>query len=234
MKILIIEDEFPTAEYNEQLCREILGKRLTSVHMVHDLNEALAFIQTHDVDLCLLDLNLHGEDGYELLKTAIAQHFHTIIISAYPDQAIRAFQYGVLDFIVKPFGKARLEQALKRFREHSSHRDLHTRYLSVRDQDRYKLVQIEDVLYMKSAGSYVELFLKNDKKELLHKSMNRLEQILPANFFRIHRSYIVNIGEIETFQHAGSGIYEVALKNKSVLPLSRTKYKMLYDLFVIQ
>ena len=234
MKILIVEDEFPTAEYNEQLCREILGKQLNSIYMVHDLNEALIFIQTRDVDLCLLDLNLHGEDGYELLKTAVAQSFQTIIISAYQDQAIRAFQYGVLDFIVKPFGKARLEQSLKQFMKQSQHRDMRTKYLSVRDQDKYRLVQIEDVLYMKSAGSYVELFLKNGKTELLHKSMNRLEQILPVSFFRIHRSYIVNMSEIETFQHVGGGNYEVTLKNNCVLPLSRTKYKMLYDLFVIQ
>ena len=81
MKILIVEDEYPTAEYTQLLCREILEKKLTSIDMVHDLPEALQFIKNHQIDLCLLDLNLHGENGYDLLQTATAQSFHTVIIS---------------------------------------------------------------------------------------------------------------------------------------------------------
>ena len=86
MKILIVEDEYPTAEYTQQLCQEILGDELSSVTMVHNLVGALEHVENHAVDLCLLDLNLHGENGYELLKTAAAHSFHTVIISAYPDQ----------------------------------------------------------------------------------------------------------------------------------------------------
>jgi two-component system, LytTR family, response regulator len=231
MKILIVEDEYPTAEYTQQLCQEILQGEPLSVTMVHDLAEALEHVKKNSVDLCLLDLNLHGENGYELLQTAAAQSFHTVIVSAYPDQALDAFQYGVLDFVVKPFGRDRLQEVLNRFKERAKNKDVDTKYLSVRANEKYRLLKIENISHMKSVGAYVEIHSKEGKMELLLKTMNRLEQILPAYFVRTHRSYFVNLNEIESFCHAGGGKYELTLKDQTVLPLSRTKYKSLYSLF---
>jgi two-component system, LytTR family, response regulator LytT len=231
MKILIVEDEYPTAEYTQQLCQEILQNEIDTITMVHDLAEALEYIGKHAVDLCLLDLNLHGEDGYDLLQTAAAQSFHTVIVSAYPDQALEAFKYGVLDFIVKPFGKKRLQEVLARVIEQTKNQDVNTEYLSVRSGDKYRLVKIENIMFMKSVGPYVELHFKEGRMELLLKTMNRLEQILPAYFFRVHRSYFVNLNEVESFCHTSGGKYELLLKNSTVLPLSRSKYKSLYSLF---
>jgi len=231
MRILIVEDEYPSAEFTQQLCREILQTQLDSIAMVHDLTEALEHVEKHPVDLCLLDLNLHGESGYRLLQTAAAQSFHTVIISAYPDQAPEAFQYGVLDFIVKPFGKPRLREALARFGDRTETREVNAKFLSVRSHDGYRLVEISNIMYMKAAGPYVELHFMDGKKELLLKTMSRLEQILPAHFIRTHRSYFVNLNEIESFCHSGSGKYELSLKDHTVLPLSRSKYRSLYDLF---
>jgi two-component system, LytTR family, response regulator len=231
MNILIVEDEYPTAEYTQQLCQEILGDELSSITMVHDLAGALEHVDQHAVDLCLLDLNLHGENGYELLQTAAAQSFHTVIISAYPDQALEAFQYGVLDFIAKPFGKGRLQEVLIRVLERTRNDDVSTKYLSVRTNEKYQLVKIKNIMYIKSVGPYVELHFKDGNMELLLKTMNRLEQILPAYLFRTHRSYFVNLNEIESFCHASGGKYELTLKTGMLLPLSRSKYKSLYGLF---
>ena len=231
LKILIVEDEYPTAEYTQQLCQEILRDELSSVTMVHDLAGALDYVEKNAVDLCLLDLNLHGENGYELLQTAAAQSFHTVIVSAYPNQALEAFQYGVLDFIVKPFGRSRLLEVLDRVLEQTKNDDVDTKYLSVKAKEGYRLVEIENITHMKSVGPYVELHFKEEKMELLLKTMNRLEQILPTYFFRTHRSYFVNLNAIDSFCPSGGGKYELSLKDGTVLPLSRSKYKNLYGLF---
>lgn len=231
LKILIVEDEYPTAEYTRQLCQDILQEQLGSVTMAHDLAGALEYVEQNAVDLCLLDLNLHGENGYELLRTAAAQSFHTVIVSAYPNQALEAFRYGVLDFIVKPFGRSRLLEVLDRVREQTKNDDVDTKFLSVKAKEGYRLVEIERITHMKSVGPYVELHFKEEKMELLLKTMNRLEQILPAYFFRTHRSYFVNLNAIDSFYHSGGGRYELSLKDGTVLPLSRAKYKSLYGLF---
>jgi len=146
-------------------------------------------------------------------------------------QALEAFQYGVLDFVAKPFGKGRLLEVLNRFQDKIKNDDVNTKYLSVRSNEKYRLVKIENIMYMKSVGPYIELHLKEGKMELLLKTMNRLEQILPTYFFRTHRSYFVNLKEIDSFCHSSGGKYEVSLKDSTVLPLSRSKYKSLYSLF---
>ncbi len=66
------------------------------------------------IDVLFLDLNLNGKDGFDLLKTSVSGAFHVIIISAHTEQALKAFEYGVLDFVGKPFNKERLARALDR------------------------------------------------------------------------------------------------------------------------
>ena len=119
MKIVIVEDERPIARYIERLTRKILGEKIQSIRTLYTLDDAKAFLLENPIDLCLLDLNLNGENGYELLKQAVSGSFHTIIISAYPNQAIEAFKYGVLDFIEKPFTTNTIEASLCRLIEHS-------------------------------------------------------------------------------------------------------------------
>ena len=86
----------------------------------------------HSIDLLLLDLNLHGKSGFLALENAVAGSFQTIIVSAYADQAITAYEYGVLDFVNKPFSRARLEKALNRFLNSDYIPVNQTRYLSIR------------------------------------------------------------------------------------------------------
>ena len=75
----------------------------------------------------------------------------------------------------------------------------------------------------------MEAHLKNGDVEILSKTMDRLEQILPGRFMRIHRSYIVDISHIDSFGHVGGGTYQVTLKNGTTAPLSRQRYKELKD-----
>ena len=231
MRILVVEDEPPVAEYIEEMCHAILGKKLKSIHCFHSLPSANNYLSENPVDLCLLDLNLNGKNGFEILENSLAGAFHTIIISAYTDQAVRAFEYGVLDFVPKPFDEQRLRMAFNRYHDRNFKKELATKYLSVRDGSKIRIVKLEQVLYFKAADNYVEAFLKNGKRELLDKPLYRLLQILPSNFIQIHRSYVLDLNLIQSFGHAGQGAYCVELKNSACLPLSRGKYKELKSLF---
>ena len=109
MRILIVEDEVSIARDIEWNCRQILKEECTGLRIEQTLESAVEYMAQHPVDLLLLDLNLSGKSGFELLKTASAGPFHTVIISAHTDRAIEAFRYGVLDFLPKPFERARLQ-----------------------------------------------------------------------------------------------------------------------------
>ena len=108
MRILIVEDEPLLAGRLERLCREILGSRLETVRIATEFDEASARLAESPIDVLLLDLNLGGADGMDLLKASVAGSFHTIIVSANTEQALRAFEFGVIDFVAKPCMKDRL------------------------------------------------------------------------------------------------------------------------------
>lgn len=227
MKILIVEDEPPIADHIKWMCENILKKKLELCKINHSLESALGYLQNHQIDLLFLDLNLEGESGFEILKKSVSGSFHTIIISAFTEQAITAFQYGVLDFIPKPFEEERLRLAFDRYYNLMEGKELETKYMAIRENNDIFLLKIEDIRYFKSAGNYIEAHLKNGDTKLIIKAMNKLEKILPSRFIRIHKSYIIDLNEINSYKHSGGGLYQIELKNGKALPLSRKVYKKL-------
>ena len=224
MDILIVEDEARIAKRIKRMTQEILGDTLQSLTHINTLQEALSFIENNNLDLVLLDLNLNGEDGFDLLTTAVSESFHTIVISAYKDQAITAFEYGVLDFVPKPFNQGRLEQAFNRaIAKEVSNNEI--KYLAVKRRQRIQLIPLEDVRYIKGAGAYTELHLTNGKKELHDKSLEKLEQLLSGPFERVHKSYLVKMSEIKEITVGSGSKYMAELTNGEQIPIGRTKYK---------
>jgi DNA-binding LytR/AlgR family response regulator len=177
------------------------------------------------LDLVLLDLNLNGDNGFDLLKTAVSESFHTIVISANKEQAITAFEYGVLDFVPKPFNRDRLGQAFNRAITKEKTQTNTIKFLAIKKRGRIQLIPIEDLLYIKGAGVYTELFLANGKKELHDKSLEKLEQLLSPTFERIHKSYLVKLSEISGVIVESGSKYMAELKNGILIPIGRTKYK---------
>lgn len=223
--ILIVEDEATIAERIRRLGIAILGRASFAFYIKENIHDAFAFIQNNNIDLLLLDLNLNGEDGFEILKKAVAYDFHTIIISAYDDQAIRAYEFGVLDFVSKPFGKDRLQLAFNRWLDQHSKARHFIKYISITSKGINRMIPLEDVLYIKGAGAYSELFLKNNTKVLHSKSLEKLQQLLPSTYERIHKSYIVDFQYIQRIIIYPGGRYEAELFNDVVLPVSRSRYK---------
>lgn len=225
MHILIVEDESRIAKRIQRMTRAIFGDSLQLLKHIDNLPEASRFIENSSVDLVLLDLNLNGDNGFDLLKTAVSESFHTIVISACKDQAITAFEYGILDFVPKPFNSARLEQAFDRAIAKEKSGNDKIKLLAIKKRGRIQLIPIEDVVYAKGAGAYTELFLADGKKELHDKSLEKLEQLLSHTFERIHKSYLVKMSEVNEIVVKSGSKYMAELKNGERIPIGRTKYK---------
>ncbi len=222
MRILIVEDEPPNAEYLESCICDILDRKIRNIHISLTQDEAFEYLKNHTIDLCFLDLNLSGEDGYDILKRTVSMPFHTIIVSAHTERAIEAFEYGVIDFIPKPYNIERLRQAFERYFGRAEIPG-QIKYLVFRKRNEHILLAVENIAFFKAVRYLVEAHLENGKAEYLDKPLNRLEQILPKYFVRIHRSYIVNLHFVEAFLHKNSSRYQVRLKGGEDLPLSRTR-----------
>lgn len=225
MNILIVEDESRIAKRIERMTRNILGSGVQKLNHINNLKDALNFIDNTSLDLVFLDLNLNGENGFELLKTAVSKAFHTIIISAFKDQAITAFEYGVLDFVPKPFNSDRLEQALNKVITNERSVSNQIKVLAIKKRGRLQLIPVENILYIKGAGVYTELFLADGSRELHDKSLEKLEQLLSKSFERIHKSYLVKLSEVKEIIVKSGSKYMAELKNGTIIPIGRTKYK---------
>ena len=229
MKVLIVEDEPLLARRLERFCHEILGAKLEAIRVASLFSEASARLDETPIDLLLLDLNLHGRDGMELLQASVAGSFHTIIVSANTEQALRAFEYGVLDFVPKPFSRERLAQALARATERDGRAAGAAKFLAVKKYGRVELVEIERIVHVEGAGAYAELVLDDGKRQLHDKTLEKLHALLPPGFERIHKSHVVRWSAVKALHaHEGSK-YEIELRNGTRLPVGRARYRELRE-----
>jgi len=228
MKILIIEDEARIAKRIERMTKGFFNKDV-QIFISDSVENGLNTIDQNEIDLLLLDLNLNGEDGFDVLQTVVSKSFQTIIISAYTDKAITAFNYGVLDFVPKPFDENRLAQAFIRYTAPERKAGSDIQFLAVKKAKTIKLITIKDIKYIKGAGIYTELHLHDGRIELHDKSLESLEKLLPITFERIHKSYILCWNEAEKLVVEAGGRYQMLLKNGEILPVGRSKYKEIKD-----
>jgi two-component system response regulator LytT len=232
MRILIVEDERPTAEDIKLLVEQILNKEITSIHIETTLDSAMFYLKEKPIDVLLLDLNLNSKDGFNLLKQVVSQSFHTIVISANINRAIEAFEYGVLDFIPKPYNIERLKTAFQRLTSNHALDGHSIKYLSVKKGFEIKVIPIEEIRYFRSANIYSELHLNDNHTVIYDKPLKQLVPLLPSNYCRIHKSFIVDLKKIESIQTLGGGKYRVLLKSGECLPVSRHKINLLKNIGV--
>ncbi|GJL91921.1 LytR/AlgR family response regulator transcription factor [Hyphococcus sp.] len=224
MKVLSIEDEPVIIARLKRLTTALLGDKLTLFKAFESVDEALAHDGVSEFDLYLLDLNLHGADGFEFLRTFTSYAGQTIIVSAYKEKAALAFDYGVVDFVAKPFDQARLALAYERFFD-ASNRKFFPRFLSFRSRGQTTVAPLDQVVSVTGADKYSEVTLKSGETLLHDKSLQQLEQSLPSNFERIHKSHIVRWDQIQSIETQVGSRYYVRLKTGQQLPVSRSRYK---------
>lgn len=227
MKIVIVEDEAVAARRLERMVREILKNGIDGLAVLNTLGSAEQYCATHDVDIVLLDLNLGGHDGFDLLKRFSTGAFKTIVVSANTDRAIAAFEFGVVDFVPKPVEPQRLKLAFDRVAAPITDKQEALKYLAIRNLGAVDIVAIESIAYLQGAGDYVEIHQRDGKMVLHSKSLEQLEKMLPVDYMRIHKSYIVNITDVRKVHVYGGGRYEVELADSKRFPLGRSRYREL-------
>jgi two-component system LytT family response regulator len=196
--------------------------------------DAIAEIRKSKPDLVFLDVQMPECDGFDVLELLGSDLPPTIIfVTAYDEYALRAFEAGALDYLLKPFDDARFGRALNRAKEKLAHyqrpKPRAAERLLVRSQGQVLFLTVADIDWIEAAGYYACLHVGSDT-HVLRRSLSELEQDLgDARFIRIHRSVVVNIDRIHGLELQAGGEYEVVLKSKARLRLSRRYRKRLQD-----
>jgi DNA-binding LytR/AlgR family response regulator len=220
MRVLIVEDEAPAARRLERLTSAHLGGRLEGIRCVSSVRLAREAIADERFDLVLLDLDLNGADGFEIIR-GVSNALRVVVVSARTDRAIDAFDNSVIDFVPKPVSEARLARALDRALEAPP--TAGGTSLVVRSSGRIQLAPLAQVASLSGADDYVEVALIDGRRLLHDVRLDDLEKRLPASFVRVHRSHIVNLDHVRGSRRLGGGRHVVELANGSEMPVSRSR-----------
>jgi two-component system LytT family response regulator len=239
--VIIIDDE-PLAR---RALKEYL-KPFTDIEIIAECNdgfEGLRAIQKHQPQLIFLDIQMPKINGFEMLEL-VENPIGVIFTTAFDEFALKAFEAGAVDYLLKPFSKERLEKALEKFRnanvmnenekikktiEFASQENNESNRIVVKNGAEIKIIALTDIHYIEAYDDYVKIHTKGGmslKKQTLQFYENSLN---PSQFVRIHRSYLLNITEITKIELVEKDQHIAILKNNIKLPLSRSGYLKLKE-----
>lgn len=186
---------------------------------------ALDAIRIQKPDLVFLDVRMPEYDGFDILEMLGADAPPAVIfVTAYDQYALKAFDTGALDYLLKPFNNARFRRALERARErigHSRQSPARTERFTIKSAGHVLFLPAADVDWIEAADYYASLHV-GPKTHLVRRSMNDLESDLdPAQFCRVHRSTIVNLDRVRELRFDSEAEYELVLADGTALRLSR-------------
>ena len=185
--------------------------------------EAIRFVETNKIDVIFLDINMPSMNGLEMLDKMESPPI-VIITTAYSEYAIEGYRLQVADYLLKPIEYNRFRQAalkaLQIYRQRNiveQQDNVEDRYIYVRQEGGFLRILQQDILYIRSMENYVNIKL-TDRQLIVHTTMQSIEKLLDTNrFFRIHRSFLVNVRRIESISGG-----RVIIDGHS-LPLSRRR-----------
>ncbi|SMO54534.1 two component transcriptional regulator, LytTR family [Chryseobacterium rhizoplanae] len=227
MKCLIIDDE-PLARFH---LKELAGQIdfLSVEGTCATALEADAKVKESEIDLLFLDINMPYLTGLEFLEQ-LENPPLCILTTAYSEYALEGFRLQVVDYLLKPIAFNRFYQAVNKAQQKfiiseklKKNSPLDDPFLYVRQSDSFIKVSWVDILYIESMQNYTKLHFK-DKSLVIHQTMKAIEESLPSDhFFRIHKSYLINITHIDMI--SGGRLFI----NKIELPISRTRKEELLN-----
>jgi two-component system LytT family response regulator len=238
-KVIIIDDE--------PLARSIVAEYLqgiSDVEIVAECNdgfEGIKAIAQHQPALIFLDIQMPKINGFEMLEL-LTDTPSVIFTTAFDEYAIKAFETNAIDYLLKPFSKERFDHALEKWKakiktnstnnlqqfiESTVKQPEEKNRIVVKKGSDIRIIPVEEVYYIEAYDDYVKIFLK-DSYYLKKKTMNYYEQVLDeTSFFRVHRSFIINLNQLTKIEALEKNNYIAILKNDKRVPISRNSYTRL-------
>ena len=219
LRTLIVDDEAPA----RRLTRKLLAEFCDDVYVCAEaanVDDAVATFNQFRPDLILLDIDLKGGSGFQVLERIDLAGSQVVFLTAYEQHAIRALRAAATDYLVKPLDVDHLESAIARTLSRRGANALHTgpRVVVPTGQHQRVLAQAE-ILYLEADRSYTTIYTTGGEQLVISRKLGVLEEgLTPHSFVRVHRSYIVNLGHVRHF-----GSTSLTLRSGTELPVSRGK-----------
>lgn len=235
IRAVIVEDSRLARNELKELIK--LHDDLELVGEASNVDEGAELIDSESPDLLFLDINMPEKDGFDLLEMLDDVPI-TVFTTAYDEYAIKSFEYNALDYLLKPVSNKRFDMALEKVRAKMASKQENTStdkkltensQIFIKDGESCWLVKIGDICLFEIVGNYTRVFF-DDKKPMLYKSLNQVEEKLPEDsFFRANRQQIVNTNYIENVVPWFNGKLKLTLKNGEEVEVSRRQSYIFKD-----
>ncbi len=244
LRTVIIDDE---AHIRETI-RRLLVKYCPQVMLIGEAESVaggVKLIRGQNPQLVILDIRMDDGTGFDLLKKFETIDFKVIFITAYEKYAVQAFRFAAIDFLLKPVDPEDLADAIKRAENMIQHQfntqlrilqenlqtDVHQKKkIVLRTQESIYLVDLQDITYFESDRCYTVVHRLSGEQVLVSKNLREFDDMLSdSGFYRVHRSYLVNLLHIARFDKYEGGY--IVLSGGQNIPVASRKREELMELF---
>ena len=242
IKCVIVDDE--------QLARELLVEYLSdfsNIDLVAECKggkEAIQMIDSLKADLVLLDVQMPGVDGFDVLENIKTSPF-VIFCTAYDRYAVKAFEKNAIDYLLKPLDKSRFDQAITKAVERIANNESnfvhileeisankqadYSQNLFVQKSEKLVNLPVQNIIHLEASKDYTIISTKTEQF-LSTSGISKLEEKLdPQNFIRIHRSTIINLNKMVEIEKFGNSNLAARMENGKVFNISRSYAKIIRD-----
>lgn len=235
MKILIVDDEYLAIE---NMLRHLNAMRYTQIESTTSSSEAVELCNKYRFNVVFLDINMPIKNGLELAKDlmCIQADLNIIFVTAYSEYALNSYEIGVVDYIMKPVTRERLQIAFARVSERIlSNNETHHMIFKffAKTNDRISMIESDDIIYIEAHLSD-SIAHTGEDDYFLGKKISELESMLLSsrNFIKVHRSCIVNFEKIDYLEKVEQSKYCIHFKgSKNVVYTSRSGAQNLREYF---
>ena len=231
MRAVIVDDKL----MNVKLLAKMLGDIPESVEIVGTalrIDEAIKMIDKLKPALIFLDIDMGEGYGFDVINGCEFKDFEVIFVTAFPNYALKSYEYAPLHFLTKPIDKEDLREGLNRFNNRRNALSQQQTLLSLPqrlaqkprriclpDSEQLKIVTIEDIVYCEASNVYTIFHFQDGTQLVVTKTLSNYEELLEDDgFCRIHESHLVNLSYVVSYRRGRGG--EVELLNGKILPVA--------------
>jgi DNA-binding LytR/AlgR family response regulator len=237
--VLIAEDEQPQRLSLQKMLQELMPEAAI-VAVCEDGLSALEAMQKFQPSLALLDIRMPGLSGLEVARTA-SLNTQIIFTTAYDEYAIKAFETGAIDYLLKPIKPERLQQAIERVRERfrvkaapdianlmdaletklRANPNKSIKWVTANVGDTVKMFSIDEVLFFQAQDKYIRVVTHSDEAIIRTPLKELISSLDPDIFWQVHRSVVVRVSAIDRVRKDELGHFSLYLKDRNeTLPIS--------------
>ena len=244
LTIGIIEDEENARFLLRNELKNTYTQLIDHIYEADGVGTGLALLQNTNIDILFLDIELGDGNAFEILEAMEEIDFSIIFVTAYNEFALKAFEFFAFGYIVKPFKKSELKTVVDRYLEvkakttKSSVRILSESFIDKKikkiilpDMDGFQVIQLSEVLYVKSDNNYSDFVLTNKQHYLSSKTLKDYERILKdQGFFRSHRQYLINLQHVSGYSKNDGGY--IKMSTGEIIPIGRRRVSEFRRIFL--